>query len=92
MTHFIVRNVSILSARYGMAKDIARNLTGFSISGVFASLNTEFHDTLRLRPLLQRELSQAVKLPKVYDIQEWRVAVLLRYARLHRFSIIKGKD
>ena len=46
MTHSIARNVSILSARYGMAKDIVRNLIGFSISGVFVSLNTEYHDTL----------------------------------------------
>ena len=29
-------------------EDSARNLTGFSINGVFASLNTEYHDTQRL--------------------------------------------
>lgn len=46
MTHSIARNVSILSARYGMAKDIARNLIGFSTNGVFVLLNTECHDTL----------------------------------------------
>ena len=69
MMHSIARNVSILSARYGMAKDTARNLIGFSTNGVFALLNTEYHDTLRLRPLLQRAMPQAAKLPKVYDIQ-----------------------
>ena len=66
-----------------MAKDIARNLIGFSISGVFASLNTEYHDTLRLRPLLQRAMPKAAKLPKVYNIQAWRVELLLRYARMY---------
>ena len=46
MTHSIARNVSILIVKYVMAKDTVRNLIGFSISGVFVSLNTEYHDTL----------------------------------------------
>ena len=36
-------------------------------------------------------MPKAAKLSKVYDIQEWRVGILLRYARLHRFSIIKER-
>ena len=75
-----------------MMKDIARNLTGFSISGVFASLNTEYHDALRLRPLLQRAMPKAAKLPKVYDIQAWRVELLLRHARMFRFSTFKTSN
>ena len=66
-----------------MAKDIARNLIGFSISGVFVLLNTEYHDTLRLRPLLQRAMFKAAQLPKVYDIQEWRVGTLLRHTWMY---------
>ena len=46
MTHSIARNASILITKYGMAKDTARNLTGFSINGVFASLNTEYHEKI----------------------------------------------
>ena len=44
MTHSIARNVSILIMKYGMAKDTAINLIGFSTNGVFVSLNTEYHE------------------------------------------------
>ena len=50
------------------------------------------YDTLRLRPMLQRAMSQAVKLPKVYDLQEWRVELLLRYARLHWVRNVKIRN
>ena len=46
MTHSIAKNVSILIVKYGVAKDIVRNLIGFSINGVFASLNTEYHEKI----------------------------------------------
>ena len=69
MTQTIASNVSILITKYGMAEDTARNLIGLSTNGIFASLNTEYHDALRLRPLLQRAMPKAAKLPKVYDIQ-----------------------
>ena len=37
-------------------------------------------------------MPKAVRLPKVYDLQEWRVELLLRYARLHRFSTFKTNN
>ena len=47
MTQTIASNVSILITKYGMAEDTARNLIGLSTNGIFASLNTEYHDTQR---------------------------------------------
>ena len=48
MTQTIARNVSILNTKYGMAEDTARNLTGFSINGVFVLLNTEYHENIQM--------------------------------------------
>lgn len=48
MTQTIARNVSILIMKYGMAEDTARNIIGLSTNGIFAPINTEYHDTQRL--------------------------------------------
>ena len=34
-------------------------------------------------------MPKAVQLPKVYDIQAWRVGILLRYAGMYRLSTFK---
>ena len=46
MTHSIAKNVSILIVKYGVESDFIRNIIGFSINEVFASLNTEYHEKI----------------------------------------------